>query len=240
MKFRILGAGSGNPELGLHHSCYYINCNGKHFLFDCGDGTSQQLLCYDLADDLLDAIIISHYHPDHVAGLFMVLQMFYLRKRRKTLTLFLPEKEKQFKEILNYFYSFPKRFTYEIHFQNILNLNQQYTDLNIIESSHLLTYKKFVEKESLSNDMKSFSLIIDEEKSRLFISSDIVNLSTINSKKLDANIFVLDGMHPPAKEIIAFSEHHKVIISHGLSQELNKKMREFNIEIADEEKLYCL
>ena len=82
MRYQILGSASGNPELGLHHSAYYIHTSQNRYLFDCGEGTAQQLLAQNLADEELDAIVISHYHPDHVVGIFMVLQMFYLRQRK--------------------------------------------------------------------------------------------------------------------------------------------------------------
>jgi len=241
MKYRILGSASGYPELGKHHSAYYIETSKNRFLFDCGEGTSQQLLRYKLADDEIDAIVISHYHADHVAGLFLVLQMFYLRKRRKKLILFLPEKKEKMLEIMNLFYSFPKRFTYGIEWLETKSVNSYFNELSVFPSSHLKTYQEFIEKNGFSNEMTAFSLLISENNKKLFISSDIHDLSTIPADKLQADSYILDGMHPPAEEILSFIEKYgNVILSHGLSLELENKIKNKEIELANETKIYYL
>jgi ribonuclease BN (tRNA processing enzyme) len=242
MRFRILGSGSGYPELGKHHSAYYIETANQRFLFDCGEGTSQQLLRYELADNEIDAIIISHFHPDHVAGIFMVLQMFYLRKRTKKLWLFVPEKKEAFLDILNFFYSFPKRFTYEIQMEETAEVGLFFQELKSYHTSHLLTYKDFIMDEKLPNEMKSYSLLITGQNQKLFISSDILSIKEIPFAEINADIYILDGMHPNADEIIDFlkNETAKVILSHGLSPELEEKIKNREIELADETKMYCL
>ncbi|MBC8384908.1 MAG: MBL fold metallo-hydrolase, partial [Candidatus Cloacimonetes bacterium] len=78
MNIRILGSASGLPTPGKNHSAVYVHSNDSNILFDCGEGTAKQLLRYKLDHNHLDAIVISHFHPDHISGLYMVLQMLYL------------------------------------------------------------------------------------------------------------------------------------------------------------------
>ena len=114
MEFTIFGSGSGLPVLDKGLSSIYVNYQGKKLLFDCGEGSSYHLLRHELCQNEIDAIIISHYHPDHVSGLLMLIQMFYLKKRSKELQVFLPERVADFEAILQFHYTFKQRWPFEL------------------------------------------------------------------------------------------------------------------------------
>jgi ribonuclease Z len=62
---------------------------GDRILFDCGEGTQQQLLrSIGLPD--VDAIFITHFHLDHWLGLIGMLKTFDLRARERPLTIHAP------------------------------------------------------------------------------------------------------------------------------------------------------
>ena len=66
-----------------------LRAGGDRLLFDCGEGTQQQLLrSVGLPD--LDAVFISHYHLDHWLGILGVLKTFDLRGRDRPLTVYGP------------------------------------------------------------------------------------------------------------------------------------------------------
>ena len=58
-----------------------LRAGGDRILFDCGEGTQQQLLRSAGLPEL-DAIFISHYHLDHWLGLVGMLKTFDLRGAR--------------------------------------------------------------------------------------------------------------------------------------------------------------
>ncbi|MCD4820071.1 MAG: MBL fold metallo-hydrolase [Candidatus Cloacimonetes bacterium] len=242
MKLRILGKGSGYPELGKHHSAYIIELPDKKILLDCGDGTSQQLLKYNLANNEIDHIIISHFHPDHVSGLFLVLQMFYLRKRTKSLKIFLPEKVNEFYNIMNFFYSFPERFTYKIDFLPISKMDKHLDEVLPIFSEHLLSYSEFIKNNNLSNPMKAYSFIFQKGIKKLLISCDIAGVKKFKKYKNEIDLFVIDAFHPRTEELVDFISEMRstIILSHGLSKELQIIINNNpeNFEIADENKIY--
>lgn len=61
-----------------------LRAGGERILFDCGEGTQQQLLrSIGLPD--LDAIFLTHYHLDHWLGLVGMLKTFDLRGRERPL-----------------------------------------------------------------------------------------------------------------------------------------------------------
>jgi ribonuclease Z len=66
-----------------------LRAGGDRILFDCGEGTQQQLLrSVGLAD--LDAIFLTHYHLDHWLGLVGMIKTFDLRARERPLRVFGP------------------------------------------------------------------------------------------------------------------------------------------------------
>src|ERR1700710_2556211 len=81
-------AGSvSTPRRGL--PALLLRAGGERILFDCGEGTQQQLLrSIGLPD--LDAIFISHLHLDHWLGLVGMLKTFDLRARDAPLTIYGP------------------------------------------------------------------------------------------------------------------------------------------------------
>jgi ribonuclease Z len=66
-----------------------LRAGGDRILFDCGEGTQQQLLrSIGLPD--VDAIFITHFHLDHWLGLIGMLKTFDLRARERTLDVYGP------------------------------------------------------------------------------------------------------------------------------------------------------
>src|SRR3954463_10297002 len=66
-----------------------LRAGGDRVLFDCGEGTQQQLLrSIGLPD--VDAIFITHFHLDHWLGLVGMLKTFDLRARERTLDVYGP------------------------------------------------------------------------------------------------------------------------------------------------------
>jgi ribonuclease Z len=63
-----------------------LRAGGDRLLFDCGEGTQQQLL-RSIGLPELDAVFITHYHLDHWLGLLGMIKTFDLRARERTLIL---------------------------------------------------------------------------------------------------------------------------------------------------------
>jgi ribonuclease Z len=66
-----------------------LRAGGDRVLFDCGEGTQQQLL-RSVGLPELDAIFLTHYHLDHWLGLLGMIKTFDLRARERPLTLYGP------------------------------------------------------------------------------------------------------------------------------------------------------
>jgi ribonuclease Z len=66
-----------------------LRAGGDRVLFDCGEGTQQQLL-RSVGLPELDAIFITHFHLDHWLGLLGMLKTFDLRARERPLAVYGP------------------------------------------------------------------------------------------------------------------------------------------------------
>ena len=66
-----------------------LRAGGDRLLFDCGEGTQQQLL-RSIGLPELDAVFLTHYHLDHWLGLLGMVKTFDLRARERPLTLYGP------------------------------------------------------------------------------------------------------------------------------------------------------
>src|ERR1700709_923572 len=93
MKFEvtILGSSSATPIYNRNPTAQALNINERLYLIDCGEGTQQQMLRFDVKASRIDHIFISHLHGDHYLGLVGLLSSLHLNGRIKPLKLYCPE-----------------------------------------------------------------------------------------------------------------------------------------------------
>jgi len=91
----ILGSSSATPIFNRNPSSQALNINEHLYLIDCGEGTQQQMLRFDIKPGRIDHIFISHLHGDHYLGLVGLLSSMHLNGRTKPLKLFCPPELKE-------------------------------------------------------------------------------------------------------------------------------------------------
>jgi ribonuclease Z len=94
----ILGSSSATPIYSRNPSSQALNINDRLYLIDCGEGTQQQMLKFDIKASRIDHIFISHLHGDHYLGLVGLLSSMHLNGRIKPLKIYCPP---QLKEIVD-------------------------------------------------------------------------------------------------------------------------------------------
>ena len=233
MKFIFLGTGSGMPELDKNQSSLYVNVNGKHLLFDCGEGVSKQLLKHHLDNNVLDAIFISHYHPDHISGLFMLLQMLKIQKREKPLQLFLPERPAALVETLQFLYTFIQKFTFPLHILDCEESELYFEEVNAALTDHLLEYEDLVNENKLPNLLHSYAFRISGPEGSLAYTSDINKVDSVQFLIRDCHTVIIDAQHPEADQIIRlqYSGIKRVLLTHSISPKLQAFLFENPIDM---------
>ncbi len=94
MKLTVLGCWAPYPRAGGACSGYLLQSGNKNILIDCGNGVLSNLQKH-LDFRQLDAVVISHFHPDHYLDLFCLRHAVSGARRLdpkvRLLPVFMPE-----------------------------------------------------------------------------------------------------------------------------------------------------
>lgn len=86
----ILGSGSAVPTSSRNPSAQYVECNGRFFLIDCGEGTQMRMRQHGLKFQRVDHVLISHLHGDHYFGLVGLLSTMHMMGRVRPIYIHAP------------------------------------------------------------------------------------------------------------------------------------------------------
>ncbi|MCD4829249.1 MAG: MBL fold metallo-hydrolase [Candidatus Cloacimonetes bacterium] len=244
MNIHILGAATGMPTLGLHHAAVAVYAADRTFLLDVGEGVSKQLMRTGLDGEALDFVAVSHYHPDHLSGLFMLLQMLKLQRRRKPLDVYLPEREDDMAAILRMFYTFPETMGFELRLLPMETLHDNEPFLTPLPSDHLhCFYDAYVEKQGLSNPCLSWSFMVEKDGRRAIYTADVQKIEALEPYLDGSDMLIIDALHPSADVIMALAERKiaRIVLTHGLSSAIKPLMNNNPaFEIANESTDYTV
>ena len=87
-KLHILGCGSALPTLRHFPTTQVLECRGKLFMIDCGEGAQLQVRKAGLSFNKIGHIFISHMHGDHCFGLIGMISTFGLLGRTAALHVY--------------------------------------------------------------------------------------------------------------------------------------------------------
>ncbi|RDI47848.1 MBL fold metallo-hydrolase [Falsibacillus pallidus] len=79
MELTIVGHWGGYPKQNEASTGYLLTHEGYHLLIDCGSAVLSQLQNY-IQPEMVDAVIISHYHPDHIADIGVLQHALLINK----------------------------------------------------------------------------------------------------------------------------------------------------------------
>ena len=69
MKIINLGTSHGDPTLTANQTSHLIECGGKYYLIDCGEGCVASLIRLGIKPAQLSAVFLTHMHVDHAVCL---------------------------------------------------------------------------------------------------------------------------------------------------------------------------
>ena len=69
LKVTLLGTGGMMPLKNRALASAMLSCEGRNLLIDCGEGTQVQIRECGCGFKPIDALLLTHYHGDHVSGL---------------------------------------------------------------------------------------------------------------------------------------------------------------------------
>ncbi|MHC1757353.1 MAG: ribonuclease Z [Methanosarcina sp.] len=98
LRITFLGTGGSLPTRNRNPSAVMVNREGELILFDCGEGTQQQMMRAKTGMMSLSSIFISHFHADHFLGIPGLIQTMSFLGRNEPLTIYGPEGTREFTE----------------------------------------------------------------------------------------------------------------------------------------------
>ena len=90
MQLTLLGTGGTQPLPDRALASLAVTVQGHTLLLDCGEGTQVSLRKYGVSSYRIDAVLLTHYHGDHILGLPGLLQTLASLNRTAPLTIYGP------------------------------------------------------------------------------------------------------------------------------------------------------
>lgn len=83
VQLRFLGSGDAFGSGGRFQTCMLVECDRTRFLIDCGASSLVAMRRFGVDPTEIDAVVLSHLHGDHFAGVpFLVLDGQFRRRTR--------------------------------------------------------------------------------------------------------------------------------------------------------------
>ena len=89
-KLTILGTAAALPDPGTENTYMVVQGNQSAILIDCAGSPIQRLHAAGVPLDLLDGLILTHHHPDHIYGVSPFFLGFWLSGRKAPFHVYAP------------------------------------------------------------------------------------------------------------------------------------------------------
>jgi len=208
-QWTVLGSGAGTAMADRVSPGHLLETPAANILFDCGDGVTGSFLRAGKRPEDVDAICVSHLHPDHVCGLTFFLQQMYLVNRRRELTIHFPgEAIAGFKSYLSLSYLFLDRFPFAIVFHplgdgEVISCG----DVRITPrlNSHLTKHRGQPWMANVDNRGESYSFEIRHDTKNIVYSADIGSLDDLRFCG-NADVVLVEVTHVDLRELLTAAE----------------------------------
>ena len=90
MTLHLLGTGAGASDPDRTTTMLAVEHGGATVLIDCGGDAGQALLRSGLDPSRLDAVVLTHEHPDHISGFPLLIERMWLLGRRDPIAVYGP------------------------------------------------------------------------------------------------------------------------------------------------------
>ena len=90
MNVHLLGTGSAVSDPERTTTMLAFEDEGVFFLVDCGGDAVQRLQLAGLAPEAVEAVVLTHQHPDHISGFPLLIEKLWLLGRRDPIPIYGP------------------------------------------------------------------------------------------------------------------------------------------------------
>lgn len=190
-------------------------------LLDCGEPCSHTMVKHGVPADLIDAILISHLHSDHVGGFPMVMQWLWLAGRVERLPVYMPrEGISAFKQMLRATYLFDELLKFGLELKPVSTktiIKVGPLKIRSEHNRHLEGFRVSFQKK-YRNAFESFSYRINGRKASVVYSGDLAAPSDLDPLlKQRTNVLVVELAHFEPESLfraLAEKEIDQIVVTH--------------------------
>ena len=212
----VLGSSSGTPTKNRFPSAYALRAAGKLFLIDCGAPVSTLLYQYGFEPFDVEAVFLSHWHLDHVAGLGLFLTQN--RKRSTPLALYGPKGTwSKTQDLLINSFVLPERLGYELNINNIKpgrKYKESLIEVEYFKTQHLERTKY---KTNFGPKAIACGMVINGPGWRIVYSGDLRSPVELAPYMADCTLLIHEMAHVTPEELAEFAiatNVPRLLISH--------------------------
>ena len=228
----ILGSASGGASPERACSGHVLDVDGRLVIFDCGSGTVSSFQRSGFDPHAVEAIVISHTHPDHVSDLPMFLQMFFLADCGQELDIFLPaEAVRPMKNFLNTCYLFPEKLPFRRELRPI-RYDMEFLDGQVtvtpIGNQHLVGNVEIIEASAYPNRMECYSFLVRAADRKVIYTADLSSIHDVENHLDDADLLITEAMHIDIKglpDILSRQRVRRTVLTHTDDKQLPELRR---------------
>ena len=229
MKIKFIGTGSGKTSLNQFHSSLLLISKNYNLLVDAGDGISRALLFNEIEFNIIDGILLTHFHPDHFSGLATLIVQMKMMNRKNTLDIFIHESLKNVTaDFLLHSYLIPERMNFEMQYRTFNDNERIIISKNFIilakKNSHLTKLQKY-KSNYPSLSFYSASFLFEAEQRKIIYTSDIGSIEDLLLfNGVAPDILITETTHLNNSELIEAItkiKARKVYLTHHSDDDLN-------------------
>ena len=200
-RLHILGCGAALPTIKHFSAMQVVECRGKLYMIDCGEGAQLQMRRSSLSFEKLGHIFISHLHGDHCFGLIGLISTFGLMGRNATLHIHAPAQlEPMLKAQLDMFFNYDIGYGVEFHPVDTSQRAVVFEDRSVT-----------VETIPLDHRMPCAGYLFREKPSLPHIRRDMIDLygipiSQINNIKAGQGFTLPDGTYVAHEQLVTAAD----------------------------------
>lgn len=210
MEILFTGTASGLVSDSYHSSILV----GSSLLIDAGDGTSRALMNAGIPCNKISSLLISHNHPDHIAGLPSLIIQMKLTGRKSPFRIYTDECLKASTwDMLAFYYIFKNNLPFPLEISGFSDGVEFRPVPGIIvkpiRNSHIRDKYDSSDFAFVRFASSSFYLCFDSPRGKgLIYSADLGGKQDLGlfSNYGKSDVFIVDGTHLPVEEIIGFAQ----------------------------------
>ncbi|GAB4447385.1 MAG: hypothetical protein Kow0031_29960 [Anaerolineae bacterium] len=214
----VLGSASALPTRERHLTAFALRVTGKLFLIDCGAPVSS--LLYQSGLDPLDvqAVFLSHWHMDHVAGLGPFLIQNHLLKRTRSLKIYGPRgTQGKINRLLTDSFMLPEELAYKMKVTNVkagAQVKESLLKVQLFRTQHL---EKPKHKTHFGRKATAFGMVLQGPGWRVLYSGDLTSPQELAPYAGGSTLLVHELAHVEPEAVAEFAEAAQipaVLVSH--------------------------